>query len=407
MDRLRVLFCIDRLIPGGTEKQLVRLIEHLDRTRFEPHLCTLKPSLLGAPGVDASDWLELPFRSFASPRIFSQLRAFRRFLRDHRIDLIQTFFQDPMILAAIATIGMQRPRLIGTFRDLGFWRTRAKRIEMGAVRPRYDAFIANAKAVAWFFHRADGIALERFRIVYNGVAPLADIAPATLPGSGTHSVGIVANFDRPVKRVDLFIEAARRVLDMGEDVRFVLIGDGPLGPQLRGRAERLAIADRVHFLGLQRDPAPYIAPLSVGVLCSDSEGLSNAILEYMAAGVPVVATDVGGNPELIQQAVTGLLVPPGDPQALAEAIVRLVRDRVLAQGLAANAEARVRREFSFDQFARNHEKVYAQVIDGRPMAAGRNAAQPSVWREETTPGDGTCSSRHDADAVVGRDREFG
>ncbi len=363
MDRIRILFCIDRLIPGGTEKQLIRLIEHLDPDRFEPHLCTLKPSPLTVASLDPRDCLEIPFRSFASPQILSNLRTFRAFLREHRIDLIQTFFQDPMILAALGSIGGHRPRLIGTFRDLGFWRTFAKRMEIRAVLPLYDAFIANAKEVARFFNEADGIPLSKFHVVYNGVAPVGDIAPATLPGVGTHTVGIVANFDRPVKRVDLFIDAAKRVLDAGENVRFVLIGDGHLRPQLVRRAEKLGISARVHFLGAVGDPASYIATLSVGVLCSDSEGLSNAILEYMAAGVPVVASNVGGNPELIQEGVTGLLVPRADSEALAEAIVRLLRDNALARTLSTAAKARVRREYSLEQFARNHERVYEQITE--------------------------------------------
>jgi L-malate glycosyltransferase len=363
MDRIRILFCIDRLIPGGTEKQLIHLIEHLDRDRFEPHLCTLKPSLMTVPGLDRRDCLEIPFRSFASPYLFSNLRVFRTFLRQHRIDLVQTFFQDPMILAALASLGRHQPHLIGTFRDLGFWRTVVKRCEIRAVLPMYDAFIANAHAVARFFHEADRIPLDKFHVVYNGVASLGDVVPATLPGVGTHTVGIVANFDRPVKRLDLFLDAAKKVLDSGEDADFILIGDGHLRSRLVHQAQTLGILSRVHFLGTVSDPAPYIAALSVGVLCSDSEGLSNAILEYMAAGVPVVASNVGGNPELIQEGVTGLLVPRAGAKALAEAIVRLLRDRTLARTFSAAAKARVRREYSLEQFARNHERVYEQVTE--------------------------------------------
>ncbi len=354
---LRVLYLIDAICPGGTEKQLSSLIGHLDPAAVVPHLCTLRPSEtdLGSIGCEV---VELPFRSFAAPGAAIGLRRLRRFIRDRRIDLVQAFFQDPTILAWAATIGSRVVR-VGSFRDMGFWRTRWKAAQLRHVYPRYDAFVANSHAVARRFHELEGIPLDKVTVIYNGVeAPEG----AAGPGDADHPVvGIVANLNRPVKRVDLFLEAAALVVRDVPDARFVIVGDGHLRPALEDLASRLGLAGAVSFRGRVPDASAELGRFDVGVLTSDSEGFSNAILEYLAHGIPVVARRVGGNEEVVSDGETGFLVEGDEPSAVANAVASLLGSPALRRQMGDRGRAGVRDRFTFEASARAHEELYRRL----------------------------------------------
>ena len=356
---IRVLYCIESMLHGGTEKQLAELITRIDRADVEPFLCTLRPSRMDLAALNVPV-LELGFRSFRSPRTLAAAWQLRRFVRAHGIDVVHTFFQDPTLLAAIATTG-QRVKRIVSFRDLGFWRTPAKVRQMHAAYPRFDGFLANAHAIARQIHRLDGIPLERIAVIPNGVDVVETVeAP---PESGPVAV-TVANLDRPVKRVDLFLSAAAIVAGALPDAKFVVVGDGPMRPELEAHAEALGIGARVEFTGSVANARDIIRGASVGVVPSDSEGLSNAILEYMAAGIPAVARDVGGNNELIVNGSTGYLVDSGEPAPIAGAMMAIMRSPSTARELGARARERARTEFSFEAMLRRHVRYYERLLAG-------------------------------------------
>jgi glycosyltransferase involved in cell wall biosynthesis len=148
-----------------------------------------------------------------------------------------------------------------------------------------------------------------------------------------------------------------------EGVHTVVVGDGPERAQLEALAGQLGLADRVHLAGHQQDVRPWLAALDVLVLSSDWEGMPNALLEAMAAGLPIVATAVGGVPEVVVDGATGLLVPPGDPSALAEAITRLLRDPDLRRTMGQAGRARVERRFSINETVRLTEELYATLLE--------------------------------------------
>jgi L-malate glycosyltransferase len=145
-------------------------------------------------------------------------------------------------------------------------------------------------------------------------------------------------------------------------VSFVVVGEGELRPALERQDQALGLANRFHLPGAQRDVPEFLAGLDVAVLSSRSEGLSNAVLEYMAAGRPVVATAVGGNPRLIEDGVTGLLVPPDDPAALARAVARLLREPELAARLAREGRRRVEAHYSREAMVRRFERFYLRLV---------------------------------------------
>ena len=173
-------------------------------------------------------------------------------------------------------------------------------------------------------------------------------------------VGTVARLN-PVKRLDILLQAMMAL----RDVHTVIVGDGPERAQLRTVSERSGLADRAHFAGQQRDVRTWLAALDVFVLSSDWEGMSNALLEAMAAGLPVVTTAVGGTPEVVVDGETGLLVPPRDPAALAEAIATFLHnsDRRCIMGRAGTE--RVRQCFSLERMVQQTQTLYEHLLEAK------------------------------------------
>jgi len=359
--KVRILYCIEAMVHGGTEKQLAALIRGLDRSHFAPTLCTLKPSSMSLGELDCPA-IELGFRTFRSAATFGCLKRLRTFIAHHRVEVIQTFFQDPTLVGLLGSLGTGVRVRVATFRDMGFWRTPGKVAQLRLAYPRFDGFIANSHAVAGRVHDLDGIPLSKIEVIPNGVVMPPRPAPAK--SSGGLTVGIVANLDRAVKRVDLFLKAASIVRQRISPVRFVVVGDGHLRPELERDAERLGIHDCTSFLGGIKDVAAAISQFDVGVLTSDSEGLSNAILEYMAAAIPTVARNVGGNAEAVVPDQTGILVNTDDPEAIAGEIVSLLADDQRRRSMGETARDLAERRFSLGACIAHHEEYYHRLVRG-------------------------------------------
>jgi glycosyltransferase involved in cell wall biosynthesis len=194
---------------------------------------------------------------------------------------------------------------------------------------------------------------------------------------GERLVGIVGRLF-PIKNHRLFLEAAALVVQQEPSVRFVIIGDGVLRPELERQVQALGIPERVIFTGWRRDLPPIYADLDVLAVTSKNEGTPVSAIEAMAAGCPVVATRVGGLPDLIRDGETGCLVPPGDVQAVATAILRLVRDPETSRRLGQTAQAMARERFALPRLIGDLERLYLELwarkgAARRPFAAGRGS----------------------------------
>ncbi len=207
----------------------------------------------------------------------------------------------------------------------------------------------------------------------NGVSPQETVAagpPALARTAGTHLIGAVGRL-YPEKGFVYLIEAVALLRDSGYSVHCVILGEGPQAGELGELVERLGVGEQVQLLGRRDDVDRVIRELDVAVLCSVREGSPLAMLEYMAAGAPIVASAVGGVPELIDDGVHGLLVAGADAQALHDGIARLLDDRALAERLGAAARARRAAEFDLDGLMRRIEELYDELLARNGRAAHR------------------------------------
>lgn len=362
--RIKILFCIDRLVRGGTELQLIGLIDRLDRELYSPYLLTIRPT---EPDLipDGCHHLSLNVAKLLSLSGIRSLWWLIRYLRRERIQIVQTFFQDSTVFAGLAAWLARTPVRIACFRDLAFWNSRKQALLLKQIYPMMQSYLCNSGIVLEHFVAHFGINPERARIIRNGVDASA-LCYQEHPGD-TLNIGIVGNMTRQVKRTDLFIRAAALVHQKHPEVHWHVLGDGHLRPELENLARRLGLSECVTFTGRIEYVSQYLSKLQVGVICSDSEGLSNALLEYMFRGVAAVATEVGGNTELVDDGVTGLTVPPGNPEALALAINRLIEHPRLRQGLARSARLKVEKAYSWEQCLFEHYGVYQRLFAERAM----------------------------------------
>lgn len=229
-----------------------------------------------------------------------------------------------------------------------------------------------------------GIAPERIEVIYSGSDPGVyegrdgSIVRRELgiPG-GAPLVGKIANFYHGWKGHDTFLDAAAAVARTLPDARFLLVGHRTCGEKMRRMIAERGLAGRVIAAGYRTDVPDVIAALDVSVNSPRAgEGLSGAVRESLAGGRPVVATDVGGNRELVRDGETGLLVPPDDPEALAEAMLRLLRDRGLADALASAGARTVRENLTTDRMVERTEALYREVLAERRGEAPRSGAGP-------------------------------
>jgi glycosyltransferase involved in cell wall biosynthesis len=190
-------------------------------------------------------------------------------------------------------------------------------------------------------------------------------------------IGITANL-RPVKDIDVFIRAAGELAEVYPHASFHIAGEGELRPSLEKLVADLNLTGRVFLPGTIKDVPGFLRALDIAVLCSRSEGMSNAVLEYMAAGKAIVATAVGGNVQLLEHERSGLLVPAGNPHRLAEAMRRLLDDPVLAIRLAQAARQRVEERYSREAMVRRFEDFYENLLwrDGFPRALTVTSPHP-------------------------------
>jgi L-malate glycosyltransferase len=379
-DRVRLLTFTTLFAIGGTERHVASLADGLDYARFELEFGCLRRSgeflaAIQARGLTVNEYAVT--RLYGPHTVTQQLR-FARYLRRRRIQIMHSYNFYPNVFAIPAARLARTPIVLASIRDTGAYLTpRQRRVQRLACRLA-DHILVNAEAVRqWLI--AGGYEPSRISVIRNGL-DLSRFTPADDDASLRRELGIpdgaplVAMLSRlsRMKGVEDFLDAAAVLAERFRDTHFLVIGDtidhdGPrYRRELEDRAARLGLGKRVVFTGFRLDVPRLLSAVAVSVLPSLSEGLSNTILESMAAGAPVVATRVGGSAEALVDGVDGLLVPPRDPAALSRAIGWMLEHPKAARELGRRARARVADEFSLERMIRETECLYTRLLEGAP-----------------------------------------
>ena len=380
-----VLFIIDSFEQGGSERQALQLLTQLHESgRVNVRLACLqnKGSLKAdAERLGIGDIYEYPLTSFYDLNFGKQLRHLVSYIKENQIDVVHTHcFYTNIFGMTGAYLARVPARLTSKGETDGFRSPMQKRAERMSFRLAHRV-IANCLVVRNQLIREgvnpkrviqhyNGLDLDRMKAA-TGLTREAALKIFALP-QGRRFITIVANLRNPVKDHQMFLRAAARVRTTVPDAAFVVAGEGELMPGLRQLAADLGIADHVHFIGRCDDVASLLFASNVGALSSKAEGFANAILEYMAAGLPVVATDVGGVREAIVEGETGHIVASGDDQAMAARIIQVLKDDENARMMGARGKAIVSEKFSSEHHLHNTLELYDELLSKH---AGRLASR--------------------------------
>lgn len=362
-DPVRVCFMIDRLSRAGTETQLLALVRTLDRAKVRPTLVLLDGEDDLSRALEPADCpvIRLGVRKLFSGRAVTAARHLRAFWREHRPDVLQTYFMDAAYFGAPLAKLCGIRTVLRVRNNLGYWMTPRHRVMGRLVRPFVDATLTNTDAGKDALVARDGLHASRVAVLENGV-DTARFKRFMLPDTSKKvvRVGCVANL-RPVKNVDGLMRAAKAALAKFPQLAFEVAGDGEQRADLERLHAELGLGERFVLRGSVSDVPGFLRKLDIAVLPSHSEGMSNALLEYMAAGRAVIATDVGANARLLDGGKCGLVVPKGDEAALVEALGALLANPLRAAGYGAAARKRVDAEFSRDAMRKRFEGFYAEL----------------------------------------------
>jgi L-malate glycosyltransferase len=357
-----VFMMINSFEIGGTEHQFLELTKSLDQSAFSLHLGCLQAGGKWQEGMQ--DVSEFPVGgSLYKPKSLRTRWKLAQHLREHEITVAQAFdFYTNLTLIPAARLA-RIPAIIGSQRQVGDLLTVAQfRVQCAAFK-WCDKVVCNSRAAKGRLVEY-GMADDKLTVIGNGLPGSAFVRaePLLPPRRNVLRVGMIARMNAEYKNHRTFLTAIARLSRSFPQVAFILVGDGPLRPGLTSLAEELGLGSSVQFLGDRHDIPAVLASLDVSVVPSISESLSNAVLESMAAGVPVIASDVGGNPELIG-GDRGVLVPASDAIALSSALQRLLENRDLRMELANNARKFVERNFTIEQIAGKYEKLYIETLE--------------------------------------------
>lgn len=387
---LPILYVIGSLKVGGAEGHLARVVPALDRERWQPSIYTLHRRGVLAEAVERGG---VPVYSppippslqgrGTLPRVARHIWVFGQLVRHlmrKRPWLVHYFLPASYLIGLPATFVAHAltaftgklPVRVMSRRSLNLYQRdrpvlgRLERLLHGGC----SAVIGNSHAVVAELE-AEGVRPERLRLIYNGI----EVPPANrLDGSAKRAeLGLsddalvivqVANLIPYKGHADLLEAFAKLCREVDGEIVLCLAGrDDGIGAELAAKARALGIVGRVEWLGVRHDVAEILAIADIGVLSSHEEGFSNAVLEGMAAGLPMVVTRVGGNPEAVLDGETGFVVAPHDPAGLAEALSRLSADPALRRRLGAAARERLEKHFSLGRCLEDYERLYGSLVD--------------------------------------------
>ncbi len=353
---------------GGGERIVLRLATLLPQYGYRASILTLAihPDSEFRPDQAPCPVYLLPLRNTYGAAALRGSLALRRFLRKEDVRIVHTFFESSDIWAGFVTRLFSRAKLVWSRRDMGILRTSKHKLAYRALRRLPHAVICVSARVSEHVITVDRVSPSKVHVVHNGL-DLGDVAPSASAGKPKPLPAIVTTIGniRRVKGHDLLVQAASEVSKRHPGTQFTVAGE-VLEPayfeELQGQIAASGLSRSFHFLGKISDLQNHLGTASIFVLPSRSEGFSNALIEAMAAGVPSIATDVGGNAEAIQNGESGLIVVPESAAALSHAISSLLDNPALGERLSAGGRAAVEERFSSAAMMRGVVHVFAKLL---------------------------------------------
>jgi glycosyltransferase involved in cell wall biosynthesis len=387
MRPLRVAQVVTALVAGGAQLQALALAERLPRDRFQVDFLSLggegpyderaraaglEVVHLGHRATPGESMLAIQRRRLGS--VAGYLRTVRG-----RYDIVDAWLYPNDIEVALGRIVTRTPVVMTGRRNMQAHERfgRLGRVVDRVVDRQTDAVVANSQAVADYAVRVHGVDPRRIHIVHNGVEPIPPMDAAARAAIRARwavpmdalVVGAVGRF-HPIKGHDLLLDAFAAADPGAVGAHLVLVGDGDRRSALEAQARELGIADLVHLPGAEPDPRAVYGAMDIAAQASRSEGMPNALLEAGAAGLPIVATAVGGTPDIITSDAMGVVVPAGDVGALAGGLRRLLADAPLRARMGAAVRAHVDASFGMDRFVREYGDLYASLAAKRGVDLG-------------------------------------
>jgi glycosyltransferase involved in cell wall biosynthesis len=370
---IRVAYFIDHLHTGGAQKHLVELLHGLDRRRFSASVWTER-----AGGELTAEIERMGVRvrsldvqsSLTQGRTLVHLLQLAHTLRREGIHIAHGYLYAGNIIGSMAGLLGGVPVRIVSKRSLDRYRSRAKLWACRLSNRLADRVTVNAKAVGAFVVREEACAPGKMVVIPNGV----DFSRFQSPSNGAKEALGLSPRDKVVgtvgrltwkKAPECLLTAARLILQVEPKAWFLIVGDGPLRSHVERQAGELGIHGRCTFAGTVSDVLPFLRASDVFVLSSVIEGMANALLEALACGTPAVVTDAGGNGEVVQDGKTGFVVPRNDPQRLAEATLRLLREPALVGQMGEAAMKDMQERYSLSHMMRSIESLYDELLQAK------------------------------------------
>jgi glycosyltransferase involved in cell wall biosynthesis len=365
--RTRILFMIDYATStGGAERLAVGLATHLAQDRFEPWMCATRSSDAVASRVLAAAGVRHLTLGRSAKWDVHRLGTVARLLRAERIDILHTHKFGSNLWGTLIGSACHIPAIVAHEHSWSYQGNPPRAWLDGKVIGRLATrFVAVSSADAQRMVDREGVSPDKVTVIPNGYIP----SPGTSDNDVRAELGLdrsvpvigIAAVLRPEKRIDLLLQAHARVRTVVPEAQLVIAGDGPCRPRLERQARDLRVHGSVHFLGARTDVDSVLRAVDVGALSSDREGSPLLVFECMANDTPLVATAIGGVPDVVEHGRTGLLVPRRDPEALAQGLISLLADPVRRARMAAAAKDALRR-YTIDATAARFAALYETLI---------------------------------------------
>ena len=365
---IKICYIIGQLTMGGAEKQLFQLVRSIDKKKFQPVVISLSEDGFWAEEIRKIGIQVMEIRRHKSKE-FNRLIKLIKFLRKEKPDIVHTYLFSANTYGRIAAILAKIPVIIASERNAG---------EMGKDKNRYmiyidkilslfsDGIICNSLHCSNNLITKYSFDVKKVFIVHNGING-NDYLGESRCSSSTKSlpkvIGTIGGLNQK-KNHKLFLSIAKAVLDMSENknIKFLVIGDGPLKKELETHSKHLGIGDNVIFTGERTDIPELLHSMDIFVMTSSYEGLSNTIMEAMSAGLPVIATNVGGNSELIVNGESGFLCASNNAIVFSEKVLSLINNEDKARQMGEHGKRRIEEEFGVERMVSETETIYNNIV---------------------------------------------